>query len=55
MFILIEDSKLRVQIGDKARKYACQHHSIDEIGNQFVELIEKLCNESNSQSSLSLK
>ena len=39
---LIEDAELRWKIGENAHRYACQHHSIDKIGKQFLDIIHSL-------------
>lgn len=39
---LINDRQLRESIGAKARHFACEHHSIDNIGKQFQELLNGL-------------
>jgi glycosyltransferase involved in cell wall biosynthesis len=39
---LIENHKLRDFIGEKARRYAIEHFSIDKVGKQFKDLVESL-------------
>ena len=39
---LIHDKQLRDLIGEKARNYACEYHSIDKVGKEFQELLNLL-------------
>ena len=40
--LLAQRPDLRAQLGDNARRYVQQHHSLDEVGNQMAIAVREI-------------